>query len=108
MDKITLEFTKEEIRQLQKVCFSSWYHEPPGSEVLVNASKFFLKFLEIMYENYNRDKISLEFSLEEIRRLAEICFSSLCYVPVGCDIANYSCTFYDKFSEIIRKVLSKH
>ena len=108
MDKITLDFTLEEIRQLQEVCLSSWYHEPPGSEILLDAYKGYNKFLEIL-ENYNMDKIALEFSLEEIGQLRKVCLSSLCYEPGNSDIVHYAALFYNKFLDMtIGKILSKH
>ena len=103
MDKITLEFSLEEIRQLQDVCFSSWYYESPGSEVLLDAYKYYNKFFEIITRNYNIDKITLDFTMEEIEKLYCICFSSMCHEPYGskpyCDATDFG-IYFENLKEI--------
>lgn len=46
------------------------------------------------------EKITMEFTLEEIIQLRKICLTSYCYEPVGSDIEHYAARFYNKFLDI--------
>lgn len=84
-DKIKLDFTLEDLRQLRDVCFSSWYRKSFGSD----AYKYYDEFVKIIRGSYNMNKITLQFTREEIEKMYGICFSSMDYEPYN------SKTYYD-------------
>lgn len=45
-------------------------------------------------------RIKMKFTLEEIRQLKEICFSSWVNEPIGSDVADYARVFGGKFGKI--------
>lgn len=56
--------------------------------------------LQVIRKNIEKETITLEFSLEEIRQLNEICFARWCTEPIGSIVAEHARIFGGEFSKL--------
>lgn len=102
-EHMEIKFTLDEIEKLADICCFRVCETPYGSKDFNNAIDFTAIFSKILKQNKFR-YIEVEFTLDEIKNLVDICYFGITDAPYGSETSKNAIDFCTSFYTIVEEL----